>query len=146
MCESTLGFSRPFDHVLRPGNVRNRRRHVRQNRSGVNNDPVNPTRGLAAYTNVVQKYHTAFPDCRLDIDELIATGDTVVERWRYSGTHRGMLEGLPPTGRRANGTGITICRFSGNLIREAFVNWDALGLMQQLGAVTMPGRVASAGA
>ena len=35
---------------------------------------------------------------------------------------------------------ITICRFQGDKISEAFVNWDALGLMQQLGAVTLPGK------
>jgi|CXWL01.1.fsa_nt_gi steroid delta-isomerase-like uncharacterized protein len=110
----------------------------------VNHDPMNPTHGLAAYTNVVKKYHTAFPDCRLDISEAISAGNNVVVRWRYSGTHRGPLEGMSPTGRHAEGTGITICRFSGDRIHEAFVNWDALGLMQQLGAVTMPGRAASA--
>ena len=111
-----------------------------------NHDPINPTNGLEAYRIVVNKYHTAFPDCRLDIDELFSAGDTVVMRWRYSGTQRGQLEGLPPTGRYTTGAGITICRFSGDRIREAFVNWDALGLMQQLGVVTLPGKAAAAGA
>ena len=46
----------------------------------------------------------------------------------------------------ATGAGITICRFSGDRIKEAFVNWDALGLMQQLGVVTLPGKAAAAGA
>ena len=35
----------------------------------MNHDPLNPTIGLDAYRSVVEKYHTAFPDCRIDIDD-----------------------------------------------------------------------------
>ncbi len=112
----------------------------------VNNDPVNPVRGLEGIKGMVKKYRTAFPDCRLDIDEVISTSDRVVVRWRYSGTHRGQLEGLAPTGRRVDGPGLTIYHFMGDRIHEAFVNWDALGMFQQLGVVTLPGKSAQAGA
>ena len=112
----------------------------------MHHDPLNPTTGLDAYRSVVMKYQTAFPDCRIDIDDLCSSSDQVIVRWRYSGTQRGPLEGLAPTGRHATGTGISICRVQGDKIREAFVNWDALGLMQQLGAVTLPGKAAAAGA
>jgi steroid delta-isomerase-like uncharacterized protein len=111
----------------------------------VNHDPVNPGRGLEAVRNTVKKYRTAFPDCRLDVDELITSGDNVIARWRYSGTHKGQLEGIPATGRRVNGSGITILRFMGDKIQESFVSWDALGMMQQLGVVTLPGKTSSAG-
>ena len=67
----------------------------------------------------------------------------VVVRWRANETHRGALEGLAPTGRQATITGISICRLSGDKIREEFVNWDALGLKQQLGPVTLPGKAAA---
>jgi steroid delta-isomerase-like uncharacterized protein len=112
----------------------------------VNNDPVNQTRGRAAYKDVVNKYRTALPDCRLDIDDVFSTGDKVVVRWRFSGTHKGQLEGIRPTGRHVNGSGISINILSGDRIREAFVNWDALGFMQQLGVVTLPGKAMGAGA
>jgi hypothetical protein len=36
-------------------------------------------------------------------------------------------------------------RVSGDRIREAHTNWDALGLMQQLDVVTLPGKAAAAG-
>ncbi len=112
----------------------------------MNNDPMNPVRGIEATKGLVRKYRTAFPDCRLDIDEIISTGDKVVTRWRYSGTQNGPLEGIQPTGRRVNGTGLTIYHFMGDRIHEAFVNWDSLGLLQQLGVVTLPGKSAQAGA
>jgi len=112
----------------------------------VSHDPVNQTRGLAAFKGVVTKYRSAFPDCRLDIDDIFSAGDKVVVRWRYSGTHKGQLEGVAPTGRPVKGTGITINLLSGDRIREAYINWDALGLMQQLGVVTLPGKAMGAGA
>ena len=113
---------------------------------GFETDLVNQTRGLAAFKGVVTKYRSAFPDCRLEIDDIFSAGDKVVVRWRYSGTHKGQLEGVAPTGRPVKGTGITINLLSGDRIREAYINWDALGLMQQLGVVTLPGKAMGAGA
>ena len=112
----------------------------------VNNDPMNPVRGLEAQRGLVKKYRTAFPDCRLDVDEIFSASDKVVVRWRYSGTHQGQLEGIAPTGRRVNGTGLTIYHFMGDRIQQVFANWDALGMLQQLGVVTLPGKAAQAGA
>jgi steroid delta-isomerase-like uncharacterized protein len=110
-----------------------------------NHSPVDPTRGMAALRNVVQKYRTAFPDLRIEIQDVFSSGDKVVTRWRASGTQRGKLDELPATGRQATVTGITIDRFSGDRIIESYGIWDALGLMQQLGVVTMSGRAAGAG-
>jgi steroid delta-isomerase-like uncharacterized protein len=111
----------------------------------VNHDPTEPARGPEGLKKIVSKYRQAFPDTRLEIDELISTDQRVVARFRFSGTHRGMLDAISPTGRRCNGSGIAIYGFRGNQIHEAFTNWDALGLMQQLGVVTLPGRTAAAG-
>jgi steroid delta-isomerase-like uncharacterized protein len=110
------------------------------------NDPLNTTKGLEPFKNFVKKYRVAFPDCKIEIDELISAGDKVVVRWRYSGTQKGTLEGIAPTGRKVTGTGISIDHFSGDRIRESFINWDSLGLMQQLGVVTLPGKATGAGA
>ncbi len=110
------------------------------------NEPMNPVRGLEAMKGVVTKYRTAFPDCRMDIDEIVSAGERCCIRWRYSGTHQGMLEGIAPTGRRVSGTGLSLCHFMGDRISQMFVNWDALGLLQQLGVVTLPGKAAQAGA
>jgi steroid delta-isomerase-like uncharacterized protein len=111
----------------------------------VDNDPVNLVRGIDGARDTVKKYRSAFPDCRLDIDEIFSVGDRVVVRFHYSGTHQNTLEGIPPTGRHVTGPGIAIHRFAANRIQESFTNWDALGLMQQLGVVTMPGKSFKAG-
>ncbi len=72
---------------------------------------------------------------RLTIEDLIADGETVVARWSCRGTHKGEFNGIAPTGKQVNMTGISIVRFTNGKMTEGYVNWDALGLMQQLGVV-----------
>ena len=80
-------------------------------------------------------YRTAFPDLRLTIEDLIAEGDTVMARWSCRGTHKGDLNGIAPTGKPFTISGVTIARLLNGKLAESHVNWDALGMMQQLGVV-----------
>ena len=80
-------------------------------------------------------YRTAFPDLRLTIEDIIAEGETVIARWSCRGTHKGDLSGIAPTGKQVTISGVSIARFSGSKMAEGWINWDALGLMQQLGVV-----------
>ena len=50
------------------------------------------------------------------------------------------LNGIAPTGKHVNITGISIARFTNGKMSEGFVNWDALSLMQQLGVVPELGK------
>ncbi len=85
-------------------------------------------------------YRNAFSDLRLTIEDLIADGETVVARWSCRGTHKGEFNGIAPTGKQVNMTGISIARFTNGKMTEGYVNWDALGLMQQLGVVPELGK------
>ena len=80
-------------------------------------------------------YRGAFPDLRLTIEALIAEGDTVMARWSCHGTHKGDLGGIAPTGKPVTITGQSVVRFANGKMVEGWVNWDALGMMQQLGVV-----------
>jgi steroid delta-isomerase-like uncharacterized protein len=80
-------------------------------------------------------YRTAFPDLRMTIEDLFADGENVITRWSCHGTHKGDLNGIAPTGKQIHITGVSITRFSHDKMVEGFVNWDALGLMRQLGVV-----------
>ncbi len=80
-------------------------------------------------------YRTAFPDIRLTIEDIIAEGETVMTRWSCRGTHTGDLSGIAPIGKQINISGVTIARLANGKLAEGWVNWDALGLMQQLGVV-----------
>jgi steroid delta-isomerase-like uncharacterized protein len=81
------------------------------------------------------RFRTAFPDLRLTVADLLMDGDKAVVRWTTSGTHQGDLMGIAPTGKKVGLTGISIMRFAGAKVAEEWVNWDTLGMMQQLGVI-----------
>jgi len=90
-------------------------------------------------------YRTAFPDLRLTIEDITAEGETVMARWSCRGTHKGDLSGIAPTGKQFTISGISIARIANGKMAEGWVNWDALGLMQQLGVVAELGKTKAAG-
>ena len=47
--------------------------------------------------------------------------------------------GIPPTGKQGTVTGIGIGRFEGGKLVEAWTEFDALGMLQQLGVVPAMG-------
>lgn len=100
-------------------------------------DPSTPDLGAGpeGEKKRVTLYRTAFPDLHLNIDDLIAESDKVVIRWTCRGTHRGDLSGIGPTGKPITLTGVSFCRFANGKAVEGRVNWDALGMFQQLGIV-----------
>ena len=83
----------------------------------------------------VTLYRSAFPDLQFTVEDVIAEGHTVSVRWSSQGTHRGPLSGIAPSGKKATVSGMTLARFAGGKMVEGWVNWDALGLLQQLGVV-----------
>jgi steroid delta-isomerase-like uncharacterized protein len=89
-------------------------------------------------------YRTAFADLRLTVEDIVAEGETVVARWSCRGAHKGDLSGIAPTGKQINITGVSVARFANGKIVEGWVNWDALGLMQQLGVVPEVGKAKAA--
>jgi len=102
--------------------------------------------GPEGYKQFVKSYMNAFPDAHFTINDEFTIGQnndgqnadvqTEVTRWTISGTHEGELAGTPPTGRSISITGISIARIVDGKITESWNNWDALGLMQQLGVVS----------
>lgn len=102
--------------------------------------PAGPVHGLEGFKQFVLRYRRAFPDARYTIEEMIADQDKVVIRWSGTGTHLGELMGIPPTGRRATVTGISIGRYEGGKLVEEWLNFDALGMLQQLGVIPTPGQ------
>lgn len=86
----------------------------------------------------VAAWRDAFPDFYVTLDALIAEGDEVAYRWTARGTHQGEFLGAAPTGKEITATGMVFFRFMAGKIAEGWTNWDALGLMQQIGANPAP--------
>jgi len=80
----------------------------------------------------------AFPDCSWTIEGIFASGDRVVTRWIYKGTHEREFMGIPPTGNKVEFGGITIARIKDGKIVESREDYDSLGFMQQLGMELKP--------
>jgi steroid delta-isomerase-like uncharacterized protein len=82
----------------------------------------------------------AFPDMRMDVQDVIASGDKAVARLRVSGTHMGDFAGIPATGNPVSVNNIDIFRFSEDgLACEHWGVVDQLTLMQQLGVIPTMG-------
>ena len=79
----------------------------------------------------------AFPDLHFTIEDMIAENDKVVPRYKLTGTHQGKFMGVAATGKPIKITCIWIHRLAENRIVEGrdWGEWDALGMMKQLGAL-----------
>ncbi len=106
----------------------------------VHHDPAMPEEGhgIEHFKEFATMYRSAFPDVRIEIEDQIAEGDKVASRWVASGTHEGELMGIEPTGNRVRVAGTTIDRIAEGQIAETWDNYDALGMMQQLGVIPSP--------
>ena len=82
---------------------------------------------------------TAFPILSLAADDTITEGTKAVVRWTANGTHTGNFRSIPPTGKQVAFAGIAIFRFAGAKIAEMWGVSNALGLMQQIGAIPSSG-------
>ena len=139
-------FRRSFEELRNKGNLSLADELFDPNYA--HHDPSTPDvgRGPEGEKKRVALYRTAFPDLRLTIEDVIAEGQTVMARWSCRGTHKGDLSGIAPTGKQITILGVSIARFTNGKMVEGWVNWDALGLMQQLGVVPELARTKAAAA
>jgi steroid delta-isomerase-like uncharacterized protein len=78
----------------------------------------------------------AFPDLRMDPEDVLSSGDKVVARVRVTGTQQGEFMGMPATGRSIDVQAIDIVRFGDDgLAHEHWGVFDVMAMMQQLGVV-----------
>ncbi len=102
----------------------------------VGHDPAMPedVRGVEGAREFYSMYRSAFPDAEITIEAQLAEGDMVATRWTGRGTHQGELMGVQPSGNRVEVMGNNICRIEGGKIVEEWDIYDALGMMQAIGA------------
>jgi steroid delta-isomerase-like uncharacterized protein len=95
--------------------------------------------GMAEWRNHFTEVKEAFPDIAFTVEEIFAAGDRVAVRWRGTGTHEGEFMGIPGTGLPIDVTGTGIVHVVDGMIQTWTENYDGLALMQQIGAIPMPG-------
>jgi predicted ester cyclase len=80
-----------------------------------------------------------FLGLHLEVEGLVAVDDEAVARATFSGEHTGEFQGIPPTGREVRFGGMAWFRIDGEgKIVEHWGQFDAMGMMQQLGVMEAP--------
>jgi steroid delta-isomerase-like uncharacterized protein len=98
-------------------------------------DPLPGQRqGREGLKEVIGMMRAAFPDIHWAADETVASGDKVVTRFTWTGTHQATFLGVP-AGRSVNVKGIVIDRLVGGKMTDSRILMDNLTMMQQLGVV-----------
>ena len=108
-----------------------------------NNDhtvPPGTDAGPEGMRQFLKMVTTAFPDMHIAVEDMVAEGDKVAVRITVTGTHKGMLMGIPPTNKRATWSGLDIIRLKDGKFVERWGLRDFLGMFQQLGIVTIQGQ------
>lgn len=90
---------------------------------------------LEGFKQMVPVFRSAFSDVDVEVGDLIAEGDRVVDRIIVRGTHTGDFMGIPPSGKRWEMQEIHIARIVDGKIAERWTMVDMSGLMQQLGGM-----------
>ncbi len=126
-------------HVIEEGNSSDVGQIIAPNWE--NHDPsLPPMRGVEGARQLTNLFHTAYPDAMVTISREVADGDRVGVYFNFSGTHLGKFLNIPPTGKRVNVTGAGIFRVVDGKLTDNWVNFDAIGTMQQLGVIPPQGQ------
>ncbi|HET7890470.1 MAG TPA: ester cyclase [Candidatus Sulfotelmatobacter sp.] len=95
-------------------------------------------RGPEEFEKFVREIRGAFPDIKVNVEDVFGAGDKVVLRWSAAMTHTGEGLGIPASNRTVRSRGITIARIEGGKIVEGWDNWDQLGMLEQIGVYNQP--------
>lgn len=79
-----------------------------------------------------QAWIKAFPDLRMQINEMIEEGDRIAMIWTAQGTHKDAFRGVVATNREVTSRGVTIFRFEGNKVREYWIYTDIHDVLNQI--------------
>jgi steroid delta-isomerase-like uncharacterized protein len=93
------------------------------------------TSGREGLKQFVTNLHGAWDDLTFTVEDQVAEGDKVTTRFTITGTHQGEFVGIPATGKPIRVQAINIHRVANGQIQEGWLEWDTLGMMQQLGVL-----------
>ncbi|HEY2551935.1 MAG TPA: ester cyclase [Streptosporangiaceae bacterium] len=101
----------------------------------VNHEALFSAEGREANRQFWQTFFAAIPDLSASMEDLVISGDRVVGRFVYRGTHTGELMGIPASGKAVEMRSIDIWRVEDGVFAEHWDEINALQLFQQMGAL-----------
>jgi steroid delta-isomerase-like uncharacterized protein len=90
---------------------------------------------LAGFKQKVAGFKAVFPDLHEDLQDIIASGDTVATRWVLTGSQQQEFMGIPATGQTIRVEGMNFYRVKDGHVTDIWTQFDGVTMMQQLGAV-----------
>jgi steroid delta-isomerase-like uncharacterized protein len=98
------------------------------------NPPPDHEPTLTGFKAKVAGFKTLFPDLEEDMQDIVASGDTVATRWVVTGSLQQEFMGIPAAGQPIRVEGMNFYRLKGGRVTDIWTQFDGVGLMQQLGA------------
>lgn len=93
-------------------------------------------RGRGAWRKNAEMMFSAFPDVRIQVEDMFATDDKVAVRVRFTGTHTGPFMGKEATGKSIDYQSNELYRIADGKIAEEWICSDMLTLMTQIEAIS----------
>jgi len=94
--------------------------------------------GPGAFKAAVNFWRQSFADFHCTIEQLIADGEFVANRFRTTGTHTGRLGPFEPTGKRFEVAGVDLHRVVDGRVVESWISDDMPRILMEIGAVPGP--------
>ena len=91
--------------------------------------------GPAGYRMFFSGMRAAFPDMAVALETMVANDDTIAFAYTLTGTHKGPLMGIPPSGKKVRIRGLQISKFKGGKMVERWGSSDELTLLKQIGVI-----------
>ena len=88
---------------------------------------------LAGLKQKVAGFKAIFPDIGEDLQDIIASGDTVATRWVVTGSQQQELMGIPASGQTIRVEGMNFYRLKDGRVTDIWTQFDGVAMMQQLG-------------
>ena len=90
---------------------------------------------LAGFKVKVAGFKAIFPDLKEDLQDIIASGDTVATRWILTGSLQQEPMGIPASGQAIRVEGMNFYRLKDGRVTDIWTQFDGVAMMQQLGAI-----------
>lgn len=92
-------------------------------------------RGRDGAKGLATALKTAFPDVQITHHETLVAGERVAIRWSAEATHGGDYFGTPASGKRVRFEGLDLFHVRDGKIAECWIEYDNLGVLQQMGVI-----------
>ena len=102
----------------------------------VDHDPAaGQVAGPSGYRTFFSGMRAAFPDMSVALETMVADEDSIAFAYTLTGTHKGLLMGIPPSGKKVTVRGLQISKFKDGKMVERWGSSDELTLLKQIGAI-----------